>query len=178
MTRGNHDEDNPKIVQSSSHTVAASARLPMPSGGPATKEVKLEQSPVAAASTRAARRLQGRSIKSVVVSNWDCTGNWVCVVPSRGAATEGLLLRRPLGKSRSAPEEDIASHARSRERKKPESTQRKLLSNEGSQNKSHDFQAIDFLNFKGLGKQRQGKTRAGTATFERPVFPRQNQDES
>ena len=129
MIDGNHDENDPKIMQSSSHAVTANVHFPMPFDGPITKQtirfwrkIKFDQFPVTVANARTVHKLQGRSIKNIVVSNWDCTGNWVCVVLSRCATMKGLFLRKPLKKSRSMSEENIAFHIHFREHKKPKST--------------------------------------------------------
>ena len=62
------------------------------------------------ANSRTVHKLQGRSIKNLVISVWDYTGNWVYVALSRVTTMNGLFLRLPLiaNKCRGMSEELIA----------------------------------------------------------------------
>ena len=45
--------------------------------------IKFNQFPINVANARTVHKLQGQSIKNLVVSTWNYTGNWVYVVLSR-----------------------------------------------------------------------------------------------
>ena len=130
MMDGNHDLKNPKMIQLSSKNVTTSVHFPMPFDGAITKQtpriwrkMKFEQFPVNVANARTVHKLQGRSIKNIVVSNWDYTGNWVYVVLSRCSTLKGIFLRKQLKKSRSMSEKNILFHMKFREEKKPKEIQ-------------------------------------------------------
>ena len=126
MMDGNHDPKNPKVIQLSAINVTANVHFPMPFDGPITKQttriwrkMRFEQFPVNVANARTVHKLQGRSIKNIVISNWDYTGNWIYVVLSRCPTLKGIFLRKPLEKSRSMSEKNILFHMKFREEKKP-----------------------------------------------------------
>ena len=126
MMDGNHDDNKPKVIELFSHNVTACVHYPLPFDGPITKQtkriwrkMKFEQFPVNVANARTVHKLQGRSIKNIVVSNWDYTGNWVYVVLSRCSTLQGVFLRKPLNKFRPMSEKNITFHMKLREQKKP-----------------------------------------------------------
>lgn len=90
MMDGNTDPGNPKVVELKSESNTGSVHFPIPLEGPVTKNthrvwraVKFNQFPINVANARTVHKLQGRSIKNLVVSTWNYTGNWVYVVLSR-----------------------------------------------------------------------------------------------
>ena len=125
MIDGNHDPNNPKILNISSVSVAANVHCPIPYNGPITKNtfrfwrhIKFDQFPINVANARTVHKLQGRSIENILISNWDYTGNWVYVVLSRCSTLKGIFLRKPLKKSRSMSEKNILFHMEFRKNKK------------------------------------------------------------
>ena len=89
MMDGNHDPKKPKVTQFSSLGVTAQsmcALLNVPSQNAwwfhhkASKrkleKMNFEQFPANIANTRTTHKFQGRSTQSMVVSNWDHSGNW------------------------------------------------------------------------------------------------------
>jgi len=102
MMDGNHDPNNPKVLNISPVSVTANVNFPMPYDGPITKQtirfwrkIKFDQFPVNVANARTVHKLQGRSIENILISNWDYTGNWVYVVLSRCSTLKGIFLRKP-----------------------------------------------------------------------------------
>ena len=91
MMDGNLDERNPKVVHLSAQNVTTSVHFPMPWDGPINKNtrriwrrIKFNQFPVSIANARTVHKLQGRSIKNLVISTWNYTGNWVYVEHLQG----------------------------------------------------------------------------------------------
>ena len=127
MQDGNIDESNPKIVHlEPTVTQSSLVHYPLPWDGPVTKKtkriwrrIKFTQFPVNVANARTVHKLQGRSLKSVVISSWDYTGNWVYVVLSRCSTLKGIFLRKPLLKTRPMSEKNRLFHTFFRTRKKP-----------------------------------------------------------
>ena len=60
------------------------------------KQIQLSQFPLNMADARTVHKLQGKTLENLLVSNWSCTTNWVCVVLSRVRTSNGLFLRIPL----------------------------------------------------------------------------------
>ena len=90
MIDGNSDPDNPKIMELKVQTATARIHYPLPLDGPVNhktqriwQSIKLTQFPVNVANARTVHKLQGRTIKHLVISTWNYTGNWVYVVLSR-----------------------------------------------------------------------------------------------
>ena len=127
MLDGNIDEDNPRFVHLKiSSTGPCLVHFPMPWDGPINKmtrriwrRVKFNQFPVNIANARTVHKLQGRSLKNVVISNWDNTGNWVYVVLSRCATLNGIYLRKPLKRTRPMSDQNRLFHAYFRAHKRP-----------------------------------------------------------
>ena len=130
MIDGNHDPDNPKIIHLPTKSVTPQVYFPMPWDGPITnttrriwRKIKFEQFPVNVANARTVHKLQGRSIKNIVISNWNYRGNWVYVVLSRCPTLKGIFLRRPLQKSKPMSDKCKFFHMHFRETKKPKEIQ-------------------------------------------------------
>ena len=126
MIDGNHDKDNPKIVHLQVQKITASIHFPMPLDGPITKatkriwrKIKFEQFPINVANARTVHKLQGRSIKNLVISTWNYTGNWVYVVLSRCSTLDGIFIRKPLLKTRPMSEKCKLFHNIFRAEKSP-----------------------------------------------------------
>ena len=83
------------------------------------RRIKFNQFPVSIANARTVHKLQGRSIKNIVISTWNYTGNWVYVVLSRCATLDGIYMRKPLLKSRPMSHECKLFHMEFREKKQP-----------------------------------------------------------
>ncbi|KAG7365109.1 hypothetical protein IV203_038312 [Nitzschia inconspicua] len=103
MLDGNAGEEGEHIIELNPKTIYASARFPVPCLGPITKKsmrtsrrISFDQFPINCANARTVHKLQGRSIKNLVVSAWDYTGNWIYVCLSRCTTLHGLFLREPL----------------------------------------------------------------------------------
>ena len=60
------------------------------------KRMKFDQFPLNIANARTVHKLQGKTLVNLVISSWNYTGNWVCVVLSRVRALSGLFIRTPL----------------------------------------------------------------------------------
>ena len=60
------------------------------------KKIQLSQFPLNVADARTVHKLQGKSIDTLLVSNWSYTLNWIYVVLSRVKTMDGLHLRLPL----------------------------------------------------------------------------------
>ena len=71
------------------------------------KTMRLKQFPINVSNARTGHKLQGRSLRHLVISSWDYTDNWVYVCLSRCATLNGLFLRQPLNldKTRGISEE-------------------------------------------------------------------------
>ena len=54
--------------------------------------IKFTQFPINISNCRTVHKLQGRSIKNLMVSSYDYTDNWIYVVLSRVTTIEGLFL--------------------------------------------------------------------------------------
>ena len=129
MADGNHDPNNPRITQLPMLSVTACVQFPIPYDGPITRltkriwrKIKFNQFPVNVADARTVHKLQGRSLKSMVISSWSYVGNWVYVVLSRCSTLKGIFLRKPLKKSRPMSAENIRFHMEFRTTKKPKET--------------------------------------------------------
>ncbi|KAG7352578.1 PIF1-like helicase [Nitzschia inconspicua] len=103
MLDGNAGEEGEHIIELNPKTIYALARFPVPCLGPITKKsmrtsrrISFDQFPINCANARTVQKLQGRSIKNLVVSAWDYTGNWIYVCLSRCTTLHGLFLREPL----------------------------------------------------------------------------------
>ncbi|KAG7345494.1 hypothetical protein IV203_033025 [Nitzschia inconspicua] len=103
MLDGTTGGDEEHLIELKPKTIYASARFPVPCVGPITKKsmrvsrtISFEQFAVDCANARTVHKLQGRSIKNLVVSAWDYTGNWTYVCLSRCTTLRGLFLREPL----------------------------------------------------------------------------------
>ncbi|KAG7365075.1 PIF1-like helicase [Nitzschia inconspicua] len=103
MLDGNAGEEGEHIIELNPKTIYASARFPVPCLGPITKKsmrtsrrISFDQFPINCANARTVHKLQGRSIKNLVVIAWDYTGNWIYVCLSRCTTLHGLFLREPL----------------------------------------------------------------------------------
>ena len=126
MIDGNLDPDKPKVIHLSVQNVTTSVHFPIPWDGPINKhtrriwrKIKFKQFPVTVANARTVHKLQGRSIKNLVISTWNYTGNWVYVVLSRCATLNGIYMRKPLLKSRPMSAECKMFHLEFREKKSP-----------------------------------------------------------
>ena len=71
------------------------------------KTMRLKQFPINVSNARTGHKLQGRSLRHLVISSWDYTDDWVYVCLSRCATLNGLFLRQPLNldKTRGISEE-------------------------------------------------------------------------
>ena len=58
--------------------------------------IKLTQFPISVADARTVHRLQGRSLETLLISNWSFPPNWVCVALSRVCNSDKLFVRMPL----------------------------------------------------------------------------------
>ena len=83
--------------------VTCNASIPIALGGHVNKQthrekrrIRLSQFPINVANARTIHKLQGRSLRNILVSIWDYTGNWVYVALSRVRTLSGLFLRLPL----------------------------------------------------------------------------------
>ena len=118
MLDGNTNPAQPKIVKlQPTITKSCLAHFPLPWDGPITRKtkriwrrIKFTQFPVNIANARTVHKLQGRSIKNIVISSWDYTGNWVYVVLSRCSTLKGIYLRKPLLKTRPMSEKNRLFH--------------------------------------------------------------------
>ena len=129
MIDGNRDPQNPKIVELTTDIVTAEVKFPMPWDGPITKrtmriwrKIKFDQFPLNVADARTGYKLQGRSVTSLVISNWDYKGNWVYVVLSRCSTLKGIYLRCPLLQSKPMSDKCKWFHMKFREEKQPPTT--------------------------------------------------------
>jgi hypothetical protein len=61
-----------------------------------SRSFKMHQFSLNAANARTIHKLQGRSLKSVVISSWDYKGSWVYVALSRVCSMNQMFLRLPL----------------------------------------------------------------------------------
>ena len=75
-------------------------------------KIKFKQFPLNVAHARTVHKLQGKSIKHLVISTWDYTDNWIYVVLSRCKTLKGLFIREPLNhlKTRGMSEECLKFH--------------------------------------------------------------------
>ncbi|KAG7348980.1 PIF1-like helicase [Nitzschia inconspicua] len=97
MLDGNAGEEGEHIIELNPKTIYALARFPVPCLGPITKKsmrtsrrISFDQFPINCANARTVHKLQGRSIKNLVVSAWDYTGKiYVCL--SRCTTLHGLF---------------------------------------------------------------------------------------
>ena len=60
------------------------------------KRIQMKQIPINIENARTVHKLQGKTLKYLVVSLWNCLGNWVYVVLSRVKTLNGLFLQKPL----------------------------------------------------------------------------------
>ena len=112
----NHDGMD-RIVQLKARTVNPHAQVPIAYEGSIdrnttrlNKKISMRTFPVVCANARTVHKLQGRSIKKMVVSSWDYRGNWIYVCLSRCRTLEGLYLRIPLDRHKCKPmSEDLRS---------------------------------------------------------------------
>jgi hypothetical protein len=98
-------------------TISCKANYPMPlqrnvdrNSDRTWRNIRMSCLQLNIANSRTVHKLQGRSIKNLVISVWDYTGNWVYVALSRVTTMNGLFLRLPLNanKCRGMSEELIA----------------------------------------------------------------------
>ncbi|KAG7345426.1 MULE transposase domain containing protein [Nitzschia inconspicua] len=135
MLDGSRGMNEQTIIQLSPKSVYASARFPVPFTGPITKKsmrtqrrISFEQFPINCANARTVHKLQGRSIKHLVVSAWDYTGNWIYVCLSRCTSMKGLFLREPSNPSKTRGMSDEQDYV----------VQQAVFRNCPKQNNSHD----------------------------------------
>ena len=126
MIDGNSQNMEPRLAYLQTQKICATVRFPIAWDGPISKKtqrinrrIKFEQFPVSIANAITVHKLQGRSLKNVVVSLWNYTGNWVYVILSRCSTLKGIYLRKPLLKTRPMSEKCQLFHKRFRNEKQP-----------------------------------------------------------
>ncbi|KAG7363234.1 hypothetical protein IV203_026594 [Nitzschia inconspicua] len=107
MLDGNGGLDQEAFIELKPKVIYASAKFPVPYTGliarncmTTQRRISFEQFPVSCGNARTVHKLQGRSIKHLVVSTWDYTDNWIYVCLSRCTTMNGLFLRIPLDPSK------------------------------------------------------------------------------
>ena len=58
--------------------------------------MKMQQFPIVRNSATTGHKLQGKTVKSIFVYDWNYVSNWAYVVMSRVTTIKGLLIRKPL----------------------------------------------------------------------------------
>jgi hypothetical protein len=126
MIDGNDNPNNPKIVRLKAMSVTTEIRFPATLDGIITsttkrmgRKLKMKQFPVNIANARTVHKLQGRSIRNLVISSWNHRGNWIYVVLSRCSTLNGIFTRRKLTKTRPMSAENRAFHIDWRKNKAP-----------------------------------------------------------
>ena len=131
MMDGNHDESNPNIVHLSlKKNIRARVKFPIPFDGPIHRmtrriwrRIKFDQFPLNVANARTVHKLQGRSIRNLVISTWNYRGNWVYVVLSRCSTLNGIFLRKTLSSTKPMSAKCKEFHSLFREQKSPKVAQ-------------------------------------------------------
>lgn len=95
--------DTERIVNLEAENCYATAKFPLSVDGPIgpssfriCRKMSMLQFPVNCANARTVHKLQGRSIKNLVINAWDYTGNWIYVALSRVTKLSGLFIRKRL----------------------------------------------------------------------------------
>jgi hypothetical protein len=97
------DTGEERIVSLEPEPVYATVSFPLAIDGPVgpntircKRKMSMLQFPINCANARTVHKLQGRSIKALVINAWDYTGNWIYVAISRVTKLTGLFIRRKL----------------------------------------------------------------------------------
>ena len=130
MKDGNHDKNNPKIVNLKAVGSTATALFPMAIEENITnmtsrnrRNIKFQQFPVNIADAITVHKLQGKTVHYILISTWDYTGNWIYVILSRCPTLKGIFIRKPLTSFRSMDPQCMLFHLIFRQKKSPNMSQ-------------------------------------------------------
>ena len=98
-----HSKEMKREIVVKETTVTANVAFPSPFRGSIRKNthrfkvrMRMDTFPINISNARTVHKLQGKSLDAILVSAWDCTDNWTCVVLSRVKTRAGLFIRKPL----------------------------------------------------------------------------------